>query len=885
MIWGAIFKIFITILIGELLRPKPNIENARPAELGDFNFPTATEGRSVPLFWGTVETKGSNLIWYGDLRSVAITQKVKKNLFSSKRVTVGHRYFVGLDFSIGMGPFTNNGYDGLRKVRIDDRDVLGIGSPGLEGPVYNGTVSIDQPEFTNENFNIIGNLDVVPGTSGQGKNSYLSGVVDDSTLLPAYRNIIHYVWNQGEVGNSTNLLPWAFIQTRIPDGLNLATTLSPTDTFHVIDGLHANPMNVLFDIMTNTIWGLGISSGEIDITNFREVAAILHGEGNGFSMILDSPRSAVDLINEIERQTNGLLILDETTGFYEFLLAREPDVFPGTSPELVYTVDRSNCKSVEYSSTSWDSTINQVRVPYADPDKNFKETNAVAVDAANVRIQGTMATVTLRFPGCKDPELANKLAWRELQQRSTPISKVTCVVNREIFLAKPTQLFDLTWPEYGLDNIRYRINRIDYGDLDNGWITIEAVENIFQTPVSGFKKPGPTNWVPPSSDATTITLARLFEVPKSLMGDLGSPIGTWVGVVAEEPNSFQTGYDVHIVRNPGGSPANNTVDSDFSFETSVPGYAPTGELVGTLLANDPFVGSDSPPDSLLIDNTSKIVDVIAAGSAQLTDNDTVNIFNYILVDDEWIFYESIIDVGSGQYRLQGLHRGMLDSVPANHFDNAKVWFMAFDMGIVLADFGKFDLIEDNFIVRLLSNTPTQIEPIETAIELSLDLTHRFQGEYPPARPTLNGEYFPNVGEASSPVGFTSATFEVKWLGRNGDNQIPTGPVVTQNDIHEDPATGTEYVFEIWRADRSPEVLVQQVTGLTIGSPSNTSPEGGEYVHSVSPEYIIRASDRSPQISPESDVLQYRCKLYSRRNGVDSQIWETPIFTIVESSPG
>ena len=70
MVWGTIILLILVVVltvVAELLRPKPDIENARPAGLGDFDFPTATEGRAIPVVFGTVKIAGPNVVWYGDL--------------------------------------------------------------------------------------------------------------------------------------------------------------------------------------------------------------------------------------------------------------------------------------------------------------------------------------------------------------------------------------------------------------------------------------------------------------------------------------------------------------------------------------------------------------------------------------------------------------------------------------------------------------------------------------------------------------------------------------------------------------------------------------------------------------------------------------------------
>src|SRR5690606_10544182 len=79
----AVFAVLM--VLSTVLKPKPQIENAKPAGLGDFKFPTAAEGRPVPIIWGTVKQEGPNVVWYGDLRPRAITKKIKTGLFSSKR--------------------------------------------------------------------------------------------------------------------------------------------------------------------------------------------------------------------------------------------------------------------------------------------------------------------------------------------------------------------------------------------------------------------------------------------------------------------------------------------------------------------------------------------------------------------------------------------------------------------------------------------------------------------------------------------------------------------------------------------------------------------------------------------------------------------------------
>ena len=104
MFWFALLLWAAFTVAYEIIRPKPTFEDARPAGLGDFSFPTATEGRPVPIVWGKCKTKGPNLIWYGNFTKTAIIENVKTGMFSSEDVTTGFEYRVGLDMAVCHGP-------------------------------------------------------------------------------------------------------------------------------------------------------------------------------------------------------------------------------------------------------------------------------------------------------------------------------------------------------------------------------------------------------------------------------------------------------------------------------------------------------------------------------------------------------------------------------------------------------------------------------------------------------------------------------------------------------------------------------------------------------------------------------------------------------------
>lgn len=60
-------------VIGYLLMPKP--KKQKPPEAADLEDPTAEAGRPIPVVFGTLTVKGTNIIWFGD--KLVRTYKIK----------------------------------------------------------------------------------------------------------------------------------------------------------------------------------------------------------------------------------------------------------------------------------------------------------------------------------------------------------------------------------------------------------------------------------------------------------------------------------------------------------------------------------------------------------------------------------------------------------------------------------------------------------------------------------------------------------------------------------------------------------------------------------------------------------------------------------------
>ena len=841
--WVAFLYYIAVTIITELLRPEPDLENAKPATLGDFQFPTATEGRSVPVIWGTVRVNGPNIGWYGDLEARPIKKKVKTGMFSSSSVTVGHRYFIGLDFMICRGDMSTGTPDldmGIKRIWIDDA----ILRPSSEGFTPTGTISFDKPYFFGgkDEGGVVGNMRIYPGSAGQGQDNYMSGLDEiDDTLLPNYRGTVHCVLEHMEMGNSARVGPWSFEVRRIPNGLGLAES-------DAVIRQAANPANVIHEIMTNAEWGLGLTN--INTAQFIESAETLSAEKNGYGRIMDRPQKAKQVLSEIQQQIDGFVVQDPTTKQWELKLVRESD-YPSPVTDIPL-FDESNMKELEFTRGSWADTTNQVKIQFTDRDKEFKTTFAVAQDPANKIIQNDEnVTSTMTMPGVQHRSLANDLAWRELRALSYPLAKGKIIADRSHIDLLPGDLARISWPPYNIVNLFVRINRIQLGDFSNNEMIFDWIEDIYRQELPSFADPTDTLWTEPTFLPANAAEIRIFPLPLNYSQD-----GTkqQYGLLVDKGNGLQTSYDIYY-KEDNSLPIDTSRADTIILEPNVSPFTPTGRLEGPLSydADSPATSYDN--DSIVIGNFNDFEDFVSADLADLdVDLLVAQPPNLALIDDEIIFFESITDNADTTYTLTGVRRGMLDTAVAEHDDNSTVWF--FTEGMAELDIA-FSISTGGFAVWAMSNagggeqgdpnsSPTG-SPEKGAVATQ-EFVSRYLAPGAPVNVQIDGERFHHTS-------IRGDSFYLSWKVRVPEFAA-RGSGKTQETANE---TGSSYTFNVrvYHTGVSPEVEVFNQTGIVADASSPLSLGTGVAVTGYAVPF---SPDVSPWPSPQPFPQTYRLEL-------------------------
>jgi hypothetical protein len=323
----------------------------------------------------------------------------------------------------------------------------------------------------------------VPTTSGHGR-----------ILYPHFG----YVW-EGDVdqGTSSQLNKQEFIVRHLVS---------------INGNLDADAAQVLLAVLTDQEWGLGVSLSLIDGTSFFNAGFALGVEAFGISGSLVQQQAGNDVINEILRTIDGVLYRNPTTGLLSLDLIRGGYVL-ANQPVL----NEANIKELEWTRRDVADTINTVSVVYVDRDRGYTRNIVTVQDHANVFATGSVRQQQFEFPYVSTEAQAVKVAARELKALTLPLGTGTATVDRTVWDAKPGAVLSLSYVRYGLSNVPVRVTSVDSGDLEDGSIVLELIEDLFGLPEVPYTV-DPGGWLDPGAVKVAAPTVQAFQSDDGVNG-------------------------------------------------------------------------------------------------------------------------------------------------------------------------------------------------------------------------------------------------------------------------------------------------------------------------------------------------------------------------------
>ncbi len=793
---------------------------------------------------------------------------------SSKKATVGYRYYMGLHFGLCHGPV-----DALHQVLIGDRAAW-AGTQSASGAIV-----IYAPELfggDEREGGISGQLDVLMGEPLQAENDYL--VSQLGAAIPAFRGILSAVWRGGQVSaNNPYVKPWAFRVKRILQGWSSGSawypekaeiggqacattvvtpelvldaldadtvgahgvtyTLSPFDqliieqttglTYEAVSrwatddnvlaaghpwgcgfsvktedstitsykptmyttaalanaaaiaagpvtlsghtsytifipdpnppdnrgGLSLkisvafahkdmNPAHIIYQCLTDSNWGMGYPTASIDSASFTAAADTLYAEGFGLSLLWSQQETIENFMQVVLDHIGAILYVKPNAGTFALKLIRsdyDRGTLPMYGPETLISAE-------DYQRQAWGETINEITVVYTDPCTG-KDSPVTAQDMANIQIQGGVVSQTRNYPGIRRVDLAQRVALRDLQAASTPLARIKITSTRAAWQVFPGDVFRLTWPEFGIDDVVYRALAVNRGTLQNGEIIINAVEDVFGLPTNTYLAEQPGEWEDPSNEPEAAPYRKMLEAPYwDLVRNLSpadmayvDSLSGYLETLAVRPSNDATNYSIQV-------------DSGAGYQADGNGdFCPSAPVVGAL-----------PKTTTAITLANGIdLDLVVAGS-------------YAVIDDEYVLV-SAIDAVSGTATIS---RAVLDTVPTEHAGGTRIWFADGDQGFSTTEYADGETLA----VKLLPITGRGELSLSLAPADGLTFDQRQYRPYPPGKLRVNTAIYPEWIDGQE-------EFVATWVHR--DRLSQTAYLVTQDEAGIGPEAGTTYTLRIY----------------------------------------------------------------------------------------
>lgn len=340
-----------------------------------------------------------------------------------------------------------------------------------------------------------------------------TGSAGSTEPAPPYPNLSYAVFEDTMIGQSVYPRPLYFEvgRTPAPGFSNFPSNVSGD----------VNPLHIIYDLLTDPLWGVGLTTDDIDVASWAAAAATVGDVDQLYlSYLLSQQQPAQQVVDEILRTIDGVRYTDPLTGKFGIKLIRA-DYTVGS----LATFDESNIESLDFTQAGWRETVNEVKVSFTDRARDYQTNQVAAQDLAGIMATGRVATHPVSYPGVTTEDLALRLAQRDLRALALPLAKATMKVNREAFDLHEGSPFLLTYADYGVSQMVMRVMTITRAGRDEGMLTVECVQDTFSLPESPAYATSGVTWddpvapgsiqvpeVTPVSDQNTTTGALALQI-------------------------------------------------------------------------------------------------------------------------------------------------------------------------------------------------------------------------------------------------------------------------------------------------------------------------------------------------------------------------------------
>lgn len=533
-----------------------------------------------------------------------------------------------------------------------------------------------------------------------------------------------------------------------------------------------NPAHIIRECLTDSAWGMGYTSSDMDDTAFMAAADTLYDESMGMSLLWDREMPLEEFIAEILRHIDGVLYVDRKTGKFVLNLVR--DDYQNDSTLVVLDEDNVAGISDAKRPTTGELT-SSITVNFWD--RGTGETGSVTEhNWPLIQIQGSQTHTTIQYPGFTNYTIAQQVALRDLVTLSTPLLSCRIEAGREAAELNIGDAFILDWPDLDINSLVMRVQQMSLGDTRDNTVIIEAAEDAFFLPVARSNTTPGDVWVDPIDGTPDDSVPRIVsEAPYYEVVRVNGEINT-NDILA---NNNDSGF-LLVAGGRQGDERNANVYIDdgggYSKDAAMD-FSPYGILVSAIEETDTQIYIESVKD----------LDLVSTGTIAQIGSELVRV-DGIGTDSNGTY----VNVGRGILdtvpQTHGLESSEIDSNNTNRTDAIVFWH----------DDAASDNVEytasESLNVKLQTTQGSSVLSLDYAPEDSVTFNSRAYRPYPAGNLQIDGEGYPEANTSTEI--YWNSTHLITWAYRDRTQQTDGNLYdYTTGDIG--PETGTTYRIDMY----------------------------------------------------------------------------------------
>lgn len=686
---------------------------------------------------------------------------------SSSSQVVGYKYYVGMHMVLCHGPI-----DKVTKIKIDDK----LAWEGSQST--NGDISINKPDLfggDTKEGGVVGTVALALGGPSQTANSYLVSKL--GALVPAFRRVTSLILEHVYIGMNPYLKVWSIFAQRIHKAQEGATqwqdSLAQIDvTVYDENGDPVtipamNPAHIIRECLTNTLWGMGYTSGDIDETSFAAAAQTLYDEGMGMCIIWDTQKSIEDFVKLVQQHIAADVFVDRRTGKFNLKLVRD-DYDEGS----LLVLDPSNVDKVDdVRRPAFGELCNSITIKYHDV-LNDQEASMSLQDIASIQEQGGEVNTPVTYEGFVDADTVGKVLQRDLTALGTPLISCTVYATKVARDLNIGSVFKLTWPDALMSETIMRVTEIAYGNGRQKRVRIKCIQDAFAFPTQSLVTRPSTGWTNPTGAPTAPTEQLMFELPYMTLVQRAGSASAVNAALAEQP---LLGYAGAAASRPPEVAINGSYYTDPGS-----GYSYAAEI-------------DFSPAGTLSANLAPLDNVVTVTGGQDLDFVTTN--TWLQIDDELM---AVTDVSASPSFT--VNRGVLDTTPRAHTAGATVMFWYGNETADPDEYIESDVVDG----KVITHSSYGSSDLSSATAMTLTMGARAIRPLLPGQIAFDGDYFP------PDTAIYGSTVTLSWAHRNRKLQTG-GTLIGFEDAGITVEPGTTYEVRVYD---SADTLLHTYSGIS-----------------------------------------------------------------------